>query len=65
MRGSETRLPTGLVKSELICVVAVGSMSRDDKNDVLSSSALVLVMVKKESRRPLCSGSGVPFRSKI
>jgi hypothetical protein len=40
-------------------------MSRDDRNDVLSSSFLVLVMVKNESRRLLCSGRGVPFKSKI
>ena len=65
VRGSETRLPAGLVKSELICAVVVGSMSRDDKNEVLSSSLLVLVMVKNESRRLLCSGRGVPFRSRI
>ena len=59
------RLPAGLVRFELICVVVAGSMSRDDKNDVLSSSLLVLVMVKNESRRLLCSGRGVPFKSKI
>jgi hypothetical protein len=64
-RGSETRLPVGLARLELICVVAVGSMSRDDRNDVLSSSFLVLVMVRNESRRLLCSGRGVPFKSKI
>jgi hypothetical protein len=59
------RQPVGLARLELICVVAVGSMSRDDRNDVLSSSFLVLVMVRNESRRPLCSGRGVPFKSKI
>lgn len=64
-RGSETRLPAGLVRLELICVVAAGSMSRDDRNDVLSSSFLVLVMVKNESSKLPCSGKGVPFRSRI
>ena len=65
-RGSDMRLVASrLVRSELICEVAVGSMSRDDMNEVLSSSFLVLVMVKNESRRLLCSGRGVPLRSRI
>jgi hypothetical protein len=64
-RGSETRLPAGLVMVELVCAVAAGSISRDERNDVLSSSVFVLVMVKNESRRLLCSDRGVPFRSKI
>lgn len=64
-RGREMRLPAGLVKLELIWVVVVGSISRDDRNEVLSSSFLVLVMVKNESRRLPCSGKGVPFKSKI
>ena len=42
-----------------------GSISSEDKNDVLSSSGFVLVMVRKESRRLFCSLFGVPFRSRI
>lgn len=64
-KGSETRLPAGLVILELICAVAAGSMSRCDKNDMLSSSVLVLVMVKNVSRRLFCSDRGVPFKSRI
>lgn len=68
-RGSETRLPTGLVNVAPVCVVVVaaapGSISRDDRNDVLSRSVLVLVMVRNESRRLFCSDRGVPFKSRI
>jgi hypothetical protein len=42
-----------------------GSMSRADRNEVLSRSVLVLVMVRNESRRLFCSAFGVPFRSRI
>lgn len=42
-----------------------GSISRAERNDVLSRSVLVLVMVRNESRRLFCSAFGVPFRSRI
>lgn len=42
-----------------------GSMSRAERNDVLSRSVLVLVTVRNESRRLFCSAFGVPFRSRI
>jgi hypothetical protein len=32
---------------------------------VLSNSFLVLVVIRKESRRLFCSALGVPFKSKI
>lgn len=66
--GSEIRLPVGLVAFEaplLIWVVFEGSMSSEDRKEVVSSSFLVLVMVKNESRRLFCSSLGVPFRSRI
>jgi hypothetical protein len=40
-------------------------MSRDDRNDVLSSSERVEVMVKKESNRSFCEAFAVPFKSRI
>ena len=42
-----------------------GSMSNDVKKDVLSRSLLVLVIVKKESKRSFCSALVVPLRSRI
>ncbi len=44
---------------------AVGSMSSDDRNEVLSSSLFVLVIVRNESNRSFCWNFGVPFRSRI
>lgn len=63
--GKDTRLPAGLVILELIWAVDPGSMSSEDRNDVLSSSVFVLVIVKNESRRLFWSFRGVPLRSKI
>lgn len=40
-------------------------MSREVKNDVVSRSSFVLVIVRNESRRAFCSALGVPFKSKI
>ena len=60
--GNDTRFPVGLMVD---CTDNdPGSISRDDKNDVLSSSSFVLVMVRNESRRLFCSARGVPLRSK-
>jgi hypothetical protein len=42
-----------------------GSISRAERNDVLSKSVLVLVIVRNESRRLFCSIFAVPFRSRI
>ena len=42
-----------------------GSMSSEERKDVLSSSGLVLVIVRKESRRSFCAAFGVPLRSRI
>jgi len=59
--GSAIRLVAGLPTARLVG----GSMSKDVRNDVLSSSVLVLVIVRKESRRLFCSVLGVPLRSRI
>lgn len=59
--GSAIRLVAGLP----IANAVVGSMSNDERNEVLSRSVLVLVTVKNESRRLFCSVLGVPFRSRI
>jgi len=40
-------------------------MSKEDKKDVLSSSGLVLVIVRKESSKALCWAFGAPLRSRI
>jgi hypothetical protein len=61
--GRDTRLPPGLAK--VICAAPGGSMSKEDKNEMLSNSVFVLVMVKNESSSLLCSVLGVPFRSRI
>jgi hypothetical protein len=59
-----TRLSLGLAR-EVALRAEEGSMSRDDRNDVLSSSARVEVMVKKESNRSFCEAFAVPFKSRI
>ena len=64
-RGNETRLPPGLTRLPPSCPGPGGSMSKEDKKDVLSSSGLVLVIVRKESSRALCWAFGAPLRSKI
>ena len=63
--GSDILLPAGLIRLPPTYPVAGGSMSSDDRKEVLSKSVLVLVIVKKESRRLFCTAFGVPFRSKI
>jgi len=40
-------------------------MSSDDRKEVLARSVLVLVMVRKESRRLFWTVFGVPLRSRI
>jgi hypothetical protein len=40
-------------------------MSKDDKNELVASSVLVLVMVKNESSSAFWSVFGVPFKSRI
>jgi len=40
-----------------------GSMSSEERKDVLSSSDIVLVIVRKMSSSPFCSDLGVPLRS--
>jgi len=63
--GRDTRLPPGLAKLPLLTVKVGGSMSREDRNDMESSSSLVLVIVRNESRTFFCSAFEVPFRSRI
>lgn len=58
---SDTRLLPGLV----MFAIMEGSMSREERKEVLSSSDFVLVIVRKESRRSFCAAFGVPFRSRI
>ena len=68
INGSEILLPVGLVTVRLALPaweLFEGSMSRDDKKEVVSSSFLVLVMVRKESNRLFWSGLAVPFKSRI
>jgi len=62
-RGSVVLLEVGLLR--IAPRVMGGSISRAERNDVLSRSVLVLVMVRNESRRLFCSSFGVPFRSRI
>jgi hypothetical protein len=63
--GRDTRLAFGLDKVPVRCAPPPGSMSREDKKEVPSSSSFVLVIVRKESSRLFCSAFGVPFRSRI
>jgi hypothetical protein len=42
-----------------------GSMSSDERNEVLSNSGFVDEMVTKASKRLFCEALGVPFRSRI
>ena len=58
---SDTRLLPGLVKF----AIEPGSMSSEERKDVPSSSGLVLVMVRKESRRSFWAALGAPLRSRI
>jgi len=62
--GNDTRLPPGL---EVVATMlpTEGSISSDDKKDAVSSSGLVLVIVRNESSSPFCSAFGVPLRSRI
>jgi hypothetical protein len=64
-RGRETRLPPGLTRLPPSRPGPGGSMSRDDRKDVLSRSVFVLVMVRNESRRAFCCALGVPLMSRI
>lgn len=59
--GNTARLPF-----ELVCNADrdPGSISNEDKKDVLSSSPRVLVTVRKVSRRSFCSARAVPFISR-
>ena len=56
-----TRLEPGLPRVD----ECAGSMSSEDKNDVFSRSAAVLVIVRKESIRSFSWVFGVPLRSRI
>lgn len=56
---SDARLP-----GEPRPTVWLGSMSNVDRKDELSSSCLVLVIVRKESSRSFCSALAVPLRSR-
>jgi mannitol-specific phosphotransferase system IIBC component len=53
----------GLAKFPLLIDREGGSMSREDRNDVVSRSVLVLVIVRKETRTLFCSAFEVPLRS--
>ena len=64
-KGSDILLPAGLIRLPPTYPAAGGSMSSDDRKEVLSKSVLVLVIVRKESRRLFWTAFGVPFRSKI
>lgn len=59
------RLAPGLTKLPPACPVVGGSMSSDERKDVLSRSVFVLVIVRKESRRLFSIALGVPFKSRI
>lgn len=49
--GNANRLPPGLSRLPPMAPVAGGSMSKEDKNEVLSRSVFVLVIERKESWR--------------
>ena len=49
----------------VVMMVVVGSMSNDDKNEVLSKSSRVDVIVKNLSNKLFCSSRGAPLRSSI
>src|SRR5258708_20183888 len=63
--GRVTLLAPGLMRLPPAWPVAAGSISSEERKDVLSRSVFVLVMVRKESNRLFCEAFGVPFRSKI
>jgi hypothetical protein len=65
-RGSDSLPEPGLVMfTAARCEEVEGSMSSEERNDVLSSSDLVDVMVRKESKRSFWDALGVPLRSRI
>jgi hypothetical protein len=64
-RGRLIRLAPGLIKLPPAWPVVGGSISSDERKDVLSKSVLVLVIVRKESRRLFSMALGVPFKSRI
>lgn len=64
-RGRDTRLPPGLTRLPPSTPGPGGSMSREERKDVLSKSVFVLVMVRNESRRVFCCALGVPLMSRI
>jgi hypothetical protein len=64
-RGRETRLPPGLTRLPPSKPGPGGSMSREERKDVLSKSVFVLVIVRNESRRAFCCALGVPLISRI
>lgn len=64
-RGRIIRLAPGLTRLPPAWPVADGSISREDRKDVLWRSVFVLVIVRKESSRLFCTDFGVPFKSRI
>jgi hypothetical protein len=64
-KGNDNRLPPGLSKLPPIAPVVGGSMSKDDKKEVLPRSVFVLVIERKESCKLFWMDLGVPFRSRI
>lgn len=59
------RSPVGLEAAAAFEAPVDGSISNEDKKDVLASSDFVLVIVKNESSNAFCSDLGVPLRSSI
>lgn len=59
------RLAPGLTKLPPAWPVVGGSISSEERKDVLSRSVFVLVIVRKESRRLFSMALGMPFKSRI
>ena len=63
--GSAILLAPGLTREPPACPVVGGSISSDERKELLPRSVLVLVMTSNASWRLLCVALGVPFRSRI
>lgn len=63
-RGSDVELLFGVLRADPAIIGPTGgSMSSEDRNEVASSSLILLVIAKNVSRIPFCSALETPLRS--
>lgn len=58
-------MPDSLMEGLAVIGAVLGSISSDDRNDVDGKSSLVLVVVRKWSKRLFWAAPGIPFKSRI